>query len=463
MAMKHGTKVPRILVIGDIAGADDYHVGDEAMVDANLSRIRSHIPNVQFTLVSRNPSYSAQLYGAEAIEPMGFAPVGPDSDAKNFGRLNQVIRLAEQKAAGHEFDQADASITQMVDAIFNVDGVLISGGGNLSSTWPQHLFERTALIYIASLLNKPVVVSGQTIGPNLDDEHALLIARTLPLINLLGTRDLDSMRLALSLGISPAKVEYQVDDAMHLRSQMPENAADILKQPYAAVTFHAFAAPEEEERALTILANQLDRIADQTGLHFVFIPHVGQDDSGTAFSDLRVGKRLAGLLKKHMTVLDIENARRVVWWTQHAAMVISTRYHPLVFGLSGGVPCLAIYTDEYTRIKLQGALKHADLQQWSLPIKAALSDALFEAATELWLRRDAIIEHLEIARTLWRILDDRYEKRLLRALNLRTSSLESELELPDDLGEMAATVYNPNGAWRSIIDAFIKQESSYAD
>jgi polysaccharide pyruvyl transferase WcaK-like protein len=457
MSTKHSTKVPRILVIGDIAGADDYHVGDEAMVDANLSRIRSHIPNVQFTLVSRNPPYSAQLYGAEAIEPIGFAPIGTDSDAKNFARLNQVIKLAEQKAAGHEFDQAETSITQMVDAIFNVDGVLISGGGNLSSTWPQHLFERTALIYIASLLNKPVAISGQTIGPSLDDEHALLIARTLPLINLLGTRELDSMRLALSLGISPIKVEYQVDDAMHLRPEAPENAAEILKQPYVAVTLHTFAASQEEDQALAVLANQLDRIADQTGLHLVFIPHVGQDESGTAFSDLRVGKRLAGLLKNHirMTVLDIENARRVVWWTQHAAMVISTRYHPLVFGLSGGVPCLAIYTDEYTRIKLQGALKHADLQQWSLPIKAALSDALFEAAAELWLRRDAIIEHLEIVRTLWRILDDRYEKRLLSALNLRASNLESAPELSDDLGETAATVYNPNGAWRSIIDAFI--------
>jgi polysaccharide pyruvyl transferase WcaK-like protein len=223
------------------------------------------------------------------------------------------------------------------------------------------------------------------------------------------------------------------------------------------VTLHTFAASQEEDQALAVLANQLDRIADQTGLHLVFIPHVGQDESGTAFSDLRVGKRLAGLLKNHirMTVLDIENARRVVWWTQHAAMVISTRYHPLVFGLSGGVPCLAIYTDEYTRIKLQGALKHADLQQWSLPIKAALSDALFEAAAELWLRRDAIIEHLEIVRTLWRILDDRYEKRLLSALNLRASNLESAPELSDDLGETAATVYNPNGAWRSIIDAFI--------
>jgi polysaccharide pyruvyl transferase WcaK-like protein len=457
MATIHSTKPPRILVIGDIAGADNYHVGDEAMVDANLSRIRAHIPDVQFTLVSQDPSYSAELYGAEAIEAIGFAPAGINSDAENFARLEQVVTEAQLRASGEKPTQEEPSITQMVDAVHSADGVLISGGGNLSSTWPQHLFERVALIRIANILNKPIAISGQTIGPNLDGEHALLLAQTLPLVNFIGIRELDSMRLALSLGISPSKLEYQVDDAMHMTPEAPENATDVLKQPYAAVTLHTFAIPQEEDHALAVLADQLERIADHTGLHLLFIPHVGQDNSGTTFSDLRVGQKLLSLLKDpaRMTVLGVENARRVIWRTQHAAMVISTRYHPLVFALAGGIPSLAIYTDEYTRIKLQGALEQAHLQRWSIPIKAALSDALFEASTELWQRRDAIIERLKDFQILWRVLDDRYERQLLKALHLPVSGTENSPDLSNGSGKSAVTACDPIGAWRSIVDALI--------
>jgi polysaccharide pyruvyl transferase WcaK-like protein len=457
MAMKHDTKPPRILVIGDIAGADDYHVGDEAMIDANLSRIRFHIPDAQFTLVSRDPSYSSKLYDTEAIEPIGFASAGPESEVKNFARLAEVMRAAQLRASGYKLMQVETSIIRMVDAVQSADSLLISGGGNLSSTWPQHLFERIALIHIANILYKPVAISGQTIGPNLDGEHALQLARTLPLADHLGTRELDSMRLALSLGVSPTKLEYQVDDAMHLPAEAPENASDILRQPYAAVTLHAFATPQEEDRALAILAKQLDRIADQTGLHLLFIPHVGQDDSTTHFSDLRVGRKLANLLsdRTRLRILEIENARRVVWWTQHAALVISTRYHPLVFALGGGVPCLAIYTDEYTRIKLQGALEHAHLQRWSLPVRAALSDALFEAAFELWQYRAVIKERLKAFQILWRVLDDRYERSLLKALHLPVAGANDSDALLKESGESAFPACDPIGAWRSIVDSLI--------
>lgn len=445
---------PHILVVGDIAGADTYHVGDEAMVDANLSRLRAHVPNARFTLVSRDPAYSADLYGAHAIEPICFAPSGPNSDAENFERLRQVVHAAQLKASGDALTQTAPEMVPMVEAVHSADAVLISGGGNLSSTWPQHMFERVALIKIATLLGKPVAVSGQTIGPRLEDEHVLLLARVLPLVNLLGTRELDSMRLALQLGVSPHNLEYQVDDAMHLQSEAPADADDARTQPYAAVTVHAFAVPREEDRALNALANQLDRIADHTRLRLLFIPHMGQDHDGTAFSDLRVGKKLKALLNdpERMTVLGVENARHVVWRTQHAAMVISTRYHPLVFGLAGGVPGLAVSTDDYTRIKLQGALEHAHFQRWSLPLKAALSDALFEAAVELWGRRASMTERLKVFQSLWRVVDDRYERRLLRALQLHVPAGPDVPELPADLEEVAAAYY-PSGSWRSIVDA----------
>lgn len=451
------THSPHILIIGDIAGEKDYHVGDEAMVEANLARLRQRLPNARFTLISRDPDYSAALYDTKAIKPIGFMPAGPDSNSQNFARLEQVIYAAKTRAASDEPLPDGDSITHMVEVVYSADAVLISGGGNLSSTWPQHLFERTALVQIAHILGKPIAISGQTIGPNLDLEHALLLARVLPTVGLLGARELDTMQLALGLGVHPDTVTYQVDDAMHMPSEAPEGGEDSLKQPYIAVTLHAFAVPHEEDRALSVLARQFDQIADRTGLRFLFIPHVGQDDTGTAFSDVRIGHKLRGLLKNpdRMVVLGIENARHVIWRTQRAAMVISTRYHPIVFGLAGGVPCLGIYTDEYTRVKLQGALEHAGLERWSMPMKAALSDALFEAAAELWQRAASLTAHMKVFQVLWRALDDQHEQRILSALGLPMLGTQGEPELPTDLPDRLTDDPDPKGAWRSIVDAFI--------
>ena len=456
--MPDNHNVPHVLVIGDIAGAEEYHVGDEAMVDANLTRLRAHLPEVRFTLISQDPAYSSMLYAAHAIKPIGFASAAPDSDAQNFARLQQVLHAAELKAADQPLVGIDPSIAAMIEAVDAVNAVLISGGGNMSSTWPQHLFERVALIQIAHILGKPVAVSGQTIGPNLDAAHEALLARVLPMATLLGTRELDSMQRALSLGFSPDKLEYQVDDTVHMASEMPQDSAENFSQPYAVVTLHTFAQPQDEDSALSVLAQQLDRIAEATGLHLVFIPHVGQDHRDTVFSDLRVGRKLASLLKdpSRMTVLGIENARVVNWRTQHASIVISTRYHPLVFGLAGSVPCLGIYTDDYTRIKLQGALEHANLRCWSLPIKAALSDALFEAAIDLWQQHAEISEHINVFQSLWRMLDDQYEKRLLQALQLATANTLNSPALSQDIQAATLIDCDPKGSWRSIVDTLTR-------
>jgi hypothetical protein len=150
--MRDSHDVPHVLVIGDITGADEYHVGDEAMVDANLTRIRAHLPEVRFTLVSQDPAYSSSIYGTHAIRPIGFASAGSDSDAQNFARLQQVVHAAELKAADQPQMGMDPSVVTMIEAVHTVDAVLISGGGNMSSTWPQHLFERVALIQIAHIL-----------------------------------------------------------------------------------------------------------------------------------------------------------------------------------------------------------------------------------------------------------------------------------------------------------------------
>lgn len=435
---------PHLVVIADIGSEAAYHVGDEAMLDANLTRLRRRIAGIQFTLISADPAYSSALYHANAAAPIGFADSDDPNGMDNNALLKAAVDLARRRATGTALTQADSSVGRIVNLIDGSDGVLISGGGNLSSTWPHHLYERAAAIQIAYALGKPVAITGQTIGPNLSDAHRQILGEALSLVSLLAVRELDSYQLALTLGVPPDRLEYHVDDAMFLEPEPLEGVFDG-RRPFAAVTVHRFARLDEEDEALSRLAGELEQISDHTGLDLVFVPHVAQYAGEEVFSDVRIGRKLANFMRDpdRMRVLSVENGRRVAWLTQSAALVISTRYHPLVFGLGGGVPCLGISTDEYTRVKLQGALQHAGLQRWTLAIEAALSGGLYKTAVELWEGRDEIIRALSAHTKLWRLLDTRFEQRLIEALELEADSddrMVQEDSLQQLLGVSAAPV-----------------------
>jgi hypothetical protein len=87
--------------------------------------------------------------------------------------------------------------------------------------------------------------------------------------------------------------------------------------------------------------------------------------------------------------------------TGDAALVISTRYHPIVFGLAAGTACIGIYGDEYRRIKLQGALAHARLERWTLTYEEVLGEKLLADALGLWHLRGDVRRELESRREIW--------------------------------------------------------------
>jgi hypothetical protein len=94
-------------------------------------------------------------------------------------------------------------------------------------------------------------------------------------------------------------------------------------------------------------------------------------------------------------------ARQLVALARRAGAIISTRYHPIVFGLAGGVPCLAVYQDHYTSVKLTGALAHAGLSGWSVPLEALATDLPGDVFDELWTRRAELREHLATVTEEW--------------------------------------------------------------
>ncbi len=340
---------PQSLVVLADVGGDEFHVGDEAMLDANLALIRGAAPETKVTVLGRSAD-------------------------------NDAIR----------------------SAVGGADGVLLSGGGNLSDTWPWLVGQRLTLLEEALRRALPVVTGGQTIGPALSDPQRARLIAALAGVTMLGTREADSRALALELGVSPDRVDYQVDDAFGQRGTPPTDGPLLaaVDAPYIAVTLDGSYASQAAALGLRSLAGQLAALAAELRLGLVFVPHLGQLGE-RAGDDVGAGRRLEQLLRLTGTAIHIAPVLPVseaAWLSHRAALTISSRYHPLVFASAAAQPCIALHRDAYTRAKLRGALAHVGAEEWCLPTAHAEAGGLLAHTRELWKAKDETCARMHDAR-----------------------------------------------------------------
>ncbi len=374
------------MIVADV-GARPFHVGDEAMLEANLETLRRHHPGGQMTVIGRRP------------------------------------------AAGEE---------ELCGAVLaGASGLFISGGGNLSSSWPDLVRQRLLWMREARRRQLPIVTGGQTLGPELSAVERSALAAALAEVELLGVRERPSERLALELGVPPERLCYQADDAFLLAGRPPteEEAPDYaeLEEPFLAITLDPSFGVPGSHAELGRLASQLARVASESGLHPVFVSHVGPL-GGLGSEDGEAGMALRRLLFAEGVdcgSLPVMPPAATAWVTQRAALVVSSRYHPLVFGTAGSVPCLGLYRDDYTRIKLQGALAQVGMEPWCLSLPAASSGGLLAGCRDLWSRRDEVRATMIRARERLVVEDAQRWRRLQALLGWHDEPDDESGEEPD--------------------------------
>jgi polysaccharide pyruvyl transferase WcaK-like protein len=349
------------VVIGDVGVLDEMvHIGDEAMFDEFIVQARARgIRNI--TGISANPAETAERYGIDAISRIGFSGSRPDMIA----RMAAVLEDADHPVA---------------EAIRASDGVVVTGGGNMSSLWPMHIFERATIAAIAAREGKPFVVSGQTIGPDLTTEDGELVATLLASAALASVREPASFALCASLGLS--NVTQTIDDASFLGFEIEPT------ENYCLVTLANHVGDHDRDTVEAGIARLLDHVASSTGLEIVFSPHFGSltdEPRGDSLMHNRV-RALMTAASREIPATDSTASARLA---RRASLVVSSRYHPVVFAVSAGVPTIGIPVDNYTGVKLAGALgnfgQSSALPAESLEEGAALVDAV-------WRDRSAIRE-----------------------------------------------------------------------
>ena len=374
----------RVVAIGDVGVIDKMiHIGDEAMFEAFVDALRAR--NLESVVaVSANPAETSERYGTEdfsvkAVPGIGFAPTAGGRAAQE-DRLDRVRRTAAGETG---LLPDDDSALGVIDAIKGSDGVVVTGGGNLASTWPSHIFERLAIAEIADTFGIPFVVSGQTLGPQLTDDDSALVARLLGLARLVSVRESASFAVAERLGVLPDRLQLGADDASFLL----DDALPAL--PYCAVTLANHVGDADRDAVIASLADLLDEVVETTDLDIVFLAHFGSLDDSRVRGDSVVHERvMARMESKRVLAAVPADAPAAARIARSASLVVTSRYHPAVFAVPAGVATIGIPVDDYTTVKLTGALKNFG-QDGILPVSGLLAGDGPALLARLWGERDA--------------------------------------------------------------------------
>lgn len=329
-----------VLAIGDVGVVDDlFHVGDEAMFDAAVIELRRR--GLATIGVSSAPAETRERYGIDTVDRLGFAGLDREAAAR---RAEQLV----DAATGTIHLAADDAAQGVLDALGTVTGVLHTGGGNLASRWPVHIYERTTLTRMAAARGLPVAFSGQTFGPDLTADDEIRLRASLATAALVGVREGTTEGLVRSWGLDPRR---QVDDASFLDAPAVVPASGPL-----LVSLSGWYAHRPSDAVDAALARMIDTAAEIAGAPVVFHAHFGPLTDGDVRGDVVVHERVRAHLRTASRLETTADTAHAVALARSARLLISSRYHPVVFAAPSGVPVLALAADEYTRIKLTGAL-----------------------------------------------------------------------------------------------------------
>jgi polysaccharide pyruvyl transferase WcaK-like protein len=374
---------PQFVVLGDVGSVLDYHAGDDAMLFGLLAAAEQAGVRAGWTVVSATPASAAARFGRPAVAGFGFD--GFADQAARQALLAELDTLPPGAAGPGQ---------ELRHALSGAGALIIAGGGNLSHSWPALVYERLAAARLARRLGVAVVLTGQSIGPRFGAELRPLVAELLGTAAQVGVREQFSAALALLLGVPADRIVLGDDDAavLALAADAETDLAPV-PEPFVAVTLNDLG-----DAALTALAVQLAEHSSRTGAGLVLVPHAGNLD-GPASEDVAAAHRVAEAVDARLAALGVDrravvvplpSARQAVRYCRQAELVISSRYHPVVFAGSCRTPMLFLYQDAYTAQKGIGALARFGMADWRLPVEQAAAGSLLPALTELWQRRDQL-------------------------------------------------------------------------
>lgn len=361
---KKTSHTPRILLFANTGTDKDgfIHVGDEAMLLEFYRFYRERFPAFQLSSLVSEPLYPH----FELEERRGLGWPATKSEARIY-MLKLLFKCAVWKHVKISlFTQEQQEFVEYLDSH---DLIHFTGGGNLTSECEQWFYYALFVSACSTLLGKPVILTSQTIGPFsswIDKTLAVTILNRVKNITLREFSGEQKAHLQRE-GLRRPEIGNSLDAAYFLPALAGlERQTEFKRSTTVRIGLSIHPYKKNTTKIRELVHAFLERIVQEEGqIEVLLLPHIL--NRKREYDEQFMESVVAGLPKTVKIIAPnyygyVKNTADVTAAVKAATatcdLILSSRYHGVIYALSEAVPVLTLVGGEYQCMKNIEALRH---------------------------------------------------------------------------------------------------------
>jgi polysaccharide pyruvyl transferase CsaB len=280
--------------------------GDDAILKAIVKDLKNGCKDIDITVFSNNPQSTEEIYGIKAVN-----------------RLN---------------------IISVIKGIYKSD-MLISGGGSLLQdiTSTRSIIYYLAVMKIAKLFKKPVMVYANGIGPINKKLNRVLTRKILNKVDLITLRDFNSEKTLDEIEVKN-NIYVTADPVFTLEPSDKERVNDILvkegiptDKPLVGISVRNW---KNSDKLKKVVSEAIDYIINNYDARVVLIPmHYPEDLEISNEIASRASQADCHVLQDNYSVEDIMGI------INKLELIIAMRLHSLIYAATQAIPMIGLVYD----------------------------------------------------------------------------------------------------------------------
>lgn len=421
-----------------------YNLGDIAMLEAVVLRLRRLSSGVNLFIIDNPAGLRTHLWRLPDVHrySLKLKPKlsGLFENARFFWRYdafwrrivyNIALSFRGAFAAKSSCCCGSDEIKQrgLDELCVDFDGLLITGGGNLNDSFPESLFSKCCLINAFIEQFKPVMLTGQQIGPLKRYLPAKCLSKVLSMVNFIGLREPgESLNFVRRVGIDSNRFEIMGDDSLGLEPAEEPVVLELLNKynlkpmEFLAVNIRVSSYAKEFKRQLFKIGLLFEKLAEKLNMSLLVVPIAFNPGD----SDCLSGQKLITAIRcPNIKILEypVPSPSITKGVLGKAFGVVGVSYHFCTFALSRGVSAVCLYDGKYYSQKAKGLQLFWKDYRFAHPLKDIDIDSAVEQISETLndadLRTKLVLRAKE-ASLQWQDIFDRKIKEAFGNCELRS-------------------------------------------
>jgi colanic acid/amylovoran biosynthesis protein len=266
-------------------------------------------------------------------------------------------------------------------------------------TYWSMLISRTHEMLVAKSFGRPVVLFPNSVGPFRTFVGRFLARLSLGSCNCILIRDAVSYEIVTKLDLNAQIVRVLTYDTALLFQTDYQKSNLPFSQPVLGVCpgfySHSLSKPDAEKYVLAH-ASALDEVVEKHGVPIVFLPHYV---SGFENDDLEISRSIMSKMKHkdRLCLISAGTVDEFKFLLEQTDMIVSSKMHPAVLGVSGFVPVLCVAYDH----KQTSFFERLNMKDCLVDIRQVSQGNLASKIGYVWNQRERLKEDLRKEIPLW--------------------------------------------------------------